>query len=87
MHSFLHVLINMSESATVTQPHGAGHWEGNKRTGLSLARRWIGCCADVVVVVVDDDDDNDNDACKNMKKKKKERFILKGRRLPEGCYL
>jgi len=87
MHSFLHVfLINVSESATVTQPHGNGHWEGNKRTGLSLARQWIGCCDDDVFVVVVDDDD-DNDACKNMKKEKKERFLLKGRRIPEGCYL
>jgi len=36
-----------------------------------------GCC----------DDDDDNYACENMKKKKKGRFLLKGRRIPEGCYL
>jgi len=71
----------MSESAIVTQPHGNGHWEGNKRNDLSLARRWIGCCD----VVVNDDDDDDDDACKIMKKK--EGFLLKGRRIPEGCYL
>jgi len=75
----------MSANAVVTQPHGNGHFEDNKRNGSSLARRWIACCD--VVVDVDDDDDKDNDACKNMKKKKKERLLFKARRIPEVCYL
>jgi hypothetical protein len=64
----------------VTRQIGNGHFEDHKRTGLSLARRWNSSCDD-------DDDDDDNDAYKYMNKKKRGRYLLKGRRIPEGCYL